>query len=75
MTSLLFSFDRRANRARFWLAALGILVVEAIIVFAIFGGAQMSGDPQQVLAAIGPLTGVVILFSSSSRSGSRWRSQ
>ena len=60
MANLLFSFQGRANRARFWLVAFGILIVEAIIVVAVFGNTVMSGDPEKVLAAIGPLAGIVL---------------
>jgi uncharacterized membrane protein YhaH (DUF805 family) len=60
MTDLLFSFQGRANRAKWWLVALGILVVEVILFAAIFGGAAMSGDPEQIAAAIGPFASIVI---------------
>ncbi|HZB56223.1 MAG TPA: hypothetical protein VE527_21500, partial [Reyranella sp.] len=60
MANLLFSFQGRVNRAKFWLVALGIIVVEVILFAAILGGAAMSGDPEQIAAAIGPLAGVVI---------------
>jgi len=60
MANLLFSFQGRVNRAKFWLVALGIVVVEVILFAAILGGAAMSGDPEQIAAAIGPLAGVVI---------------
>jgi len=60
MANLLFSFQGRANRAKFWLVALGIFVVEMIVFAATFGGAAMSGDPEQMASAIGPLAGIVI---------------
>jgi uncharacterized membrane protein YhaH (DUF805 family) len=60
MANLLFGFQGRVNRAKFWLVALGIFVVEVILFAAILGGAAMSGDPEQIAAAIGPLAGVVI---------------
>ena len=60
MSDLLFSFQGRANRAKFWLVALGIFVVEVILVAAIFGGAALSGDPEQLASAIGPFAGIVI---------------
>jgi uncharacterized membrane protein YhaH (DUF805 family) len=60
MANLLFSFRGRANRAKFWLVAIGILVIEAIL-FAVFGGsAALSADPREALAAMGPLAGIVI---------------
>ena len=37
MANLLFSFQGRVNRAKFWLVALGIFVVEVIVFAAIFG--------------------------------------
>ena len=60
MANLLFGFQGRANRAKWWLVALGIVVVEVILFAATLGGAAMSGDPEQIAAAIGPLAGVVI---------------
>jgi uncharacterized membrane protein YhaH (DUF805 family) len=60
MQNLLFGFQGRANRAKFWLVALAIFVVEAILFAVILGGAAMSGDPEQIASAIGPLAGIVI---------------
>ena len=61
MSNLLFSVQGRANRAKFWLVALGIVVVEVILFAVILGGAAMSGDPEQIAAAMGPVASVVIL--------------
>jgi len=61
MANLLFSFQGRVNRAKFWLVALGIFVAEIIVFAAIGGGAAMSGDPEQAMAAIGPIAGIVLL--------------
>ena len=60
MGRLLFSFEGRVNRARFWLVALGIFVVEAIAFAAMGGAALLSGDNERVFATIGPITGVVM---------------
>ena len=63
MTELLFGFQGRANRAKFWLVALAILIVEMILFAAIFGGAALSGDPERMAAAAGPLASIVpIIF-------------
>lgn len=60
MTSLLFSFQGRINRARFWLVHLGIFVVEAIIISLMGGGAAiMSGNYEQVIVVFGGATGFV----------------
>ena len=60
MKDLLFSFHGRVNRAKFWLVALGIFVIE-IIIFAVLGGTTaMSTDPQQAMANIGPVAGIVL---------------
>lgn len=61
MADLLFGFQGRANRAKWWLVALAIFVVEVIVFGAIFGAAAMSGDPEQMASAIGPIAGIVIL--------------
>jgi uncharacterized membrane protein YhaH (DUF805 family) len=60
MADLLFGFQGRANRAKWWLVALAVFVVEMIVFSAILGGAAMSGDPEQIASAIGPIAGVVI---------------
>src|ERR1700738_2225974 len=53
MTSLLFGFQGRTNRAKFWLVALAIFVVEAIL-FAVLGSnVAMSDDRQEALARLG----------------------
>jgi uncharacterized membrane protein YhaH (DUF805 family) len=62
MANLLFGFQGRANRAKWWLVALGILVVEVILFAAIFGGAAMSGDPERMAAAMGPIASVVLFI-------------
>ena len=61
MSNLLFNVQGRANRAKFWLVALGIVVVEVILFAVILGGAALSGDPEQIAAAMGPVASVVIL--------------
>jgi uncharacterized membrane protein YhaH (DUF805 family) len=60
MTNLLFSFQGRANRAKFWLVALGIFVIEIILFAAILGPVATSADPQQALAGIGPIAHIVM---------------
>jgi len=61
MKSLLFSFQGRANRAKFWLVNVGLIVVEAIV-FGIAGGAaMMSGDPSAAMASMG-IMGIVCLL-------------
>ena len=60
MINLLFSFQGRINRARFWLVHVGIFVVEAIVL-SLMGGAAaiISGDYEQVMVVSGGATGVV----------------
>ena len=60
MTKLLFSFQGRANRAKFWLVALGIFVIEIILFAALLGPVMTSADPQQALAGIGPIAPIVM---------------
>ena len=60
MKDLLFGFHGRANRAKFWLVALGIFVVEVIIFAALGGTTAMSTDPQQAMANMGPGVGIVL---------------
>ena len=63
MTNLLFGFQGRTNRAKFWLVALAIVVIETILL-AIFGAnaVMISDDPQKALAGIGPVASIVLLI-------------
>jgi uncharacterized membrane protein YhaH (DUF805 family) len=58
--NLLFSFQGRINRAKFWLVHVGIVVVEAIVL-SLMGGtaAIISGDYEQVMIVSGGVTGAV----------------
>lgn len=60
MSNLLFGVQGRANRAKFWLVALAIAVIEMILFAVILGGAAMSGDPEKIAAAMGPVASIVI---------------
>ena len=62
MTNLLFGFQGRTNRAKFWLVALALLVIEAIVLAVLGGSAAMSDDPQQALASLGPVAGIVLVI-------------
>jgi uncharacterized membrane protein YhaH (DUF805 family) len=62
VNNLLFGVRGRITRAKFWLVALGILVIEALLFTAIGGAAAMSGDPDKALAAIGPIASLVLFF-------------
>jgi uncharacterized membrane protein YhaH (DUF805 family) len=60
MKDLLFGFQGRANRAKFWLVALAIFVIE-VIIFAVLGGTTaMSDNPEQAMANIGPVAGIAL---------------
>ncbi len=62
MMNLLFGFQGRINRAKFWLVALAFFVIEVILFAVLGGGAAMSADPQQALASIGPVAGIVLFL-------------
>jgi uncharacterized membrane protein YhaH (DUF805 family) len=50
---LLFSFEGRINRAKFWLVLLGIAVVEAIVLGATGGSAYLTAtDPTMVMQSM-----------------------
>ena len=62
MKNLLFSFQGRVNRAKFWLVAVAMIVVE-MVVFGLTGGAAlMSGDPQAAMSSAGGVVGIVWLI-------------
>lgn len=58
MMNLLFGFQGRVNRARFWYVHIGVLIAE-IIIFSFAGGAAMlAGDPRAMANSAGA-TGLV----------------
>jgi hypothetical protein len=52
----------KANRAKFRLVALGILVIDVILFAALGGSAAVSDDPEEAFAAIEPIAGIVFAF-------------
>jgi uncharacterized membrane protein YhaH (DUF805 family) len=62
MTNLLFGFQGRTNRAKFWLVALAIFIVEAILFAMLGSNIAMSDDPQEALARMGPVTSIVLVL-------------
>src|SRR5260370_40381071 len=61
MQSLLFRFQGRVNRAKFWLVHIAMWVVMIVVFGAVLGSAAMSSDPQPALAAVGGIGGLVLL--------------
>jgi uncharacterized membrane protein YhaH (DUF805 family) len=53
MQALLFSFQGRINRAKFWLIHIGIDVAFIVITGLTVGGAALSGDVEAARAAMG----------------------
>ena len=62
MQSLLFSFQGRINRAKFWLVHVVMWVVVLIVFSAILGSAAMSSDPQAALQSVGAVGGIILLI-------------
>ena len=62
MKDLLFSFQGRINRAKFWLINIAVVVVEIIIFAILSGGAAMTADPEQAMAAMGGVAGIVVII-------------
>src|SRR5260221_10784847 len=60
MQSLLFSFQGRVNRAKFWLVHIAMWVVIVVVFGALLGGAAMSSDPRAALASVGLVGGLVL---------------
>jgi uncharacterized membrane protein YhaH (DUF805 family) len=61
MQSLLFSFQGRIKRAKFWLVHLIMWVIVAVAFGAVLGGAAMSSDPTAALESVGIVGGLVLL--------------
>lgn len=62
MKNLLFSFEGRINRAKFWLINLGVIVVEAILFGVAGGGAMMTTDPADAASSVGTMGLVALLL-------------
>lgn len=62
MQRLLFSFQGRVNRAKFWLVSIAMWVVMMVVFGVIFGGAAMSSDPAAAMSSIGLVGGIVLLI-------------
>ena len=61
MQSLLFSFQGRVNRAKFWLVHLAMWVVAGVAIGIILGGAVLSSDPETALRSVGAVPGLILL--------------
>jgi len=61
MQNLLFSFQGRVNRAKYWLVHVVMWIVVAAVFAAIFGSAAMSSDPQAMLQSVGAIGGIILL--------------
>ncbi len=60
MQSLLFSFQGRVNRGKFWLVHVVMWVVVLVVFSAIFGSAALSSDPRLAFQSVGPVGGLVL---------------
>ena len=60
MQSLLFSFQGRVNRGKFWLVHVVMWVVVLVVFSAIFGSAALSSDPRVAFQSVGPVGGLVL---------------
>jgi uncharacterized membrane protein YhaH (DUF805 family) len=60
MMNLLFSFQGRLNRAKWWLINIGVIVVEMIVFAVLFGGTAMMADPDQAMAAMTGINAVIV---------------
>ena len=60
MMNLLFSFQGRLNRAKWWLINVSVIVVEMIVFAVLFGGTAMMANPGQAMAAISGINAVIV---------------
>ncbi|MDP1966683.1 MAG: DUF805 domain-containing protein [Reyranella sp.] len=60
MQSLLFSFEGRINRARFWLVHVVMWVVVAVVSGLVVGDAALSADPEAALRALGTVPHLIL---------------
>ena len=79
MKTLLFSFEGRVNRAKFWLVNIGLLVVEVIVFGAAGGSAMITDDPTTmtmpsfgILGIVGLLVFIVLFWAGLAVAVKRW---
>jgi len=62
MQALLFSFQGRVNRAKFWLVAIVATVVVSIVIGIVFGGMAAGSNSSNALGAMGVVGGILLLW-------------
>jgi uncharacterized membrane protein YhaH (DUF805 family) len=79
MGSLLFSFQGRVNRAKWWLVNIVATAVYLVVSGLLVGGAMSSSDPSAALQSMGTFAGIVmfvvsiaILWVSLAVAAKRW---
>ncbi|HTR87608.1 MAG TPA: DUF805 domain-containing protein [Reyranella sp.] len=60
MQALLFSFQGRVNRAKFWLVAIVATVVVSIVIGIVFGGMAAGSNSSNALGAMGVVGGIIV---------------
>jgi uncharacterized membrane protein YhaH (DUF805 family) len=61
LKNLLFSFQGRINRAKFWLFTIAVTVVYCVAMGILWGGAMTSSDPTTALQSFGVVGGIIAL--------------
>ena len=60
MQRLLFSFQGRINRAKYWLVLVGMWVVVAVVFGALFAPMMTAADPSAAMASMGAISFIVM---------------
>jgi uncharacterized membrane protein YhaH (DUF805 family) len=60
MQSLLFSFQGRINRAKFWLVHVVMWIVAAVVSGLVIGDAALSTDPEAALRSLGTVPHLIL---------------
>ena len=60
MQNLLFSFEGRINRAKFWLVHVAMWIVVGLVFGSVVGGAALSTDPEAALRSVGTVPGLIL---------------
>jgi uncharacterized membrane protein YhaH (DUF805 family) len=60
MQALLFSFQGRINRAKFWLVHVAMWLVMAVVFGVVVGDAALSTDPEAALRSLGMAPGLIL---------------
>jgi uncharacterized membrane protein YhaH (DUF805 family) len=61
MQTLLFSFEGRINRAKFWIISIAVGIIHDILSYIIYPAVWTESDPATALESVGLVRGILLL--------------